>query len=144
MAESNLMEFRHEIISGGDEITVVRALTDIPGGRTLNVQKYRASLEKYAKAHPAASLAEAAYAGSPVGRETATGEYLVLPLSDAGEFELPEGVEAVGVLRGSVPLGDARGAIVTRGQVNWAAMPLKVPETVRAALPRIEFLYVAR
>lgn len=142
MVESNLGEFRQEIVSGGDEITVIKALGDIPGGRTLGVAKYRESLAELAAKRPDKGLAAAAYAGSPVGIEEASGEYVVLPLDDNGEFTLPAGVRAVGVLRNGVPLNDPRGGIVTRGQVNWAAMPLKVPAAVRAALPLIEFLYV--
>lgn len=142
MAESNLGAFRREVISGGDEVIVIRALADLPGGRTLSVARYAETLRAYAAAHPELELAEAAYAGSPVGLEAASGAYAVLPLDAQGAFMLPPGVAPVGVLRAGVPLDDPRGAIVTQGQVNWAAMPLKVPEAVRRALPLVEFLYV--
>lgn len=142
MAESNLGVYLQEIISGGDEITVVKNLSDLPGGRSLNVKKYKESLEKYVAKKPDAGLMAAAYAGSPVGLEKASGEYVVLPLDENGAFTLPAEVEPVGVLARGIPFNDPRGAIVTRGQINWAAMPLKVPAAVRNALPLVEFLYV--
>ena len=46
------------------------------------------------------------------------------------------------MVRASVPLDDPRAGIVTMGQVNWAAIPFRVPKALREAMPRLEFLHV--
>lgn len=144
MAESNLLRVDCEVVPGADAVTVVRDLGDLPGGRTLDVTEYRASLAAYRAAHPeAAAGGEAVYAGTPVGYDAGRKAYVALPLDAEGAFTLPSGARAVGVVKAGVPLADARAAVLTIGQVNWAAIPFRVPKAVRDALPRIEFLHVA-
>ena len=141
MGESDLGAYRRELTAAQDGITVVRALGDLPGGRTLEVEAYREALEAYARAHPGEAPMRAVYAGTPVGR-TAAGAYMALPMGADGAFTLPAQVEPVGVVRASVPLDDPRAGIVTMGQVNWAAIPFRVPKALREAMPRLGFLHV--
>lgn len=137
--------YREEVISANDGITIVQSVTDLPGGRTLSVKDYESSLNAWAAAHAeaAAGLAAAVYAGTPVGR-TDAGEYVPFTVGADGAFEAPADVLAVGVVRGTVPLNDARAAIVTSGMVNWASIPFKVPRAVREMFPRVEFINVAK
>lgn len=143
MAESNLGVYREDITTANDGIAIVQAVTDLPGGRTLEVAAYRESLEAYAAAHAEAGLAAAVYAGTPIGR-TEAGEYLPFAVGTDGAFTTPAGATPVGVARSTVRLNDPRVGIVTSGTVNWAAVPFKVGKEARAALPRLEFIHVAK
>ena len=143
MAESNLGVYREEITTANDGITIVQAVTDLPGGRTLAVAAYRESLAAYATAHAEAELAEAVYAGTPIGR-TEAGEYQPCPLGADGVFAAPTDAQPVGVARSTVRLSDPRVGIVTSGTVNWASIPLRVGKEARAALPRLDFIHVAK
>lgn len=143
MAESNLGVYREDITTANDGIAIVQAVTDLPGGRTLEVAAYRESLEAYAAAHAEAVLAAAVYAGTPIGR-TDAGEYLPFAVGADGAFTTPAGATPVGVARSTVRLSDPRVGIVTSGTVNWAAVPFKVGKEAREALPRLEFIHVAK
>lgn len=143
MAESNLGVYREDITTANDGIAIVQAVTDLPGGRTLEVAAYRESLEAYAAAHAEAGLAAAVYAGTPIGR-TEAGEYLPFAVGTDGAFTTPAGATPVGVARSTVRLNDPRVGIVTSGTVNWAAVPFRVSKEARAALPRLEFIHVAK
>ena len=96
MAESNLGVYREDITTANDGIAIVQAVTDLPGGRTLEVAAYRESLEAYAAAHAEAGLAAAVYAGTPIGR-TEAGEYLPFAVGTDGAFTTPAGATPVGV-----------------------------------------------
>ena len=63
-----------------------------------------------------------------------TGSPLAYNSKDAGD-------EFVGVLKASILVSDPRAAIVTSGQINAAASPYPVTDTIKNGLPRIEFLY---
>ena len=70
-----------------------------------------------------------------------TDTYSPLNVSD-GQYATPaEGLEYIGVLKCSVLVSDPRAAIVTMGQINAAASPYPVTDTIKAALPNIQFLY---
>lgn len=143
MAESNLGIYREDITTANDSITIVQAVTDLPGGRTLDVTAYRESLKEYAENNPEKGLAAAVFAGVPIGR-TEDGVYQPFPLGTDGVFDAPTDAQPVGVARSTVRLDDPRVGIVTSGTVNWAAIPLQVGKEAREALPRLEFIHVAK
>ncbi len=126
MATSNLNRDYHEIQSGNDSIVIIKALGDIPGGRTLNVEGFTPSVIK---------------AGHVI---IAKGEdYKPMPVSGAAYGTLPSGYTAVGVSKTTILTKDPRAAIVTIGQVNEAASPYPVTSAIKTALKNIQFLYGA-
>lgn len=111
-----------------DGIVIINALGDVPGGRTLDVSGV-------------ASGTEVLKAGHIIIKETATGVHKPLGVTAGAYNSLDSGEEYVGVLKASIPVDDPRAAIVTIGQINAAASPYPVTSTIKAGLPRIEFLY---
>ena len=118
------------MMSGKDNIVIINALTDIPGGRTLDVSGLPSGMKVL-------------QAGHIIVKTTSTGVYKPLGLTgtplaydskDAGD-------EFVGVLKASVLVSDPRAAIVTSGQINAAASPYTVTDTIKNGLPLIQFLY---
>lgn len=113
-----------------DCIVIVNALTDVPGGRTLDVSGLPSDMKVI-------------NAGHIIVKTTATGVHK--PLAATGTplayDSKAAGDEFVGVLKASIPVSDPRAAIVTSGQINAAASPFPVTETIKNGLPRIEFLY---
>lgn len=125
MATSNLNREAHEIHSGNDSIVIVKALGDIPGGRTLNVEGFDGTVVK---------------AGHVV---IAKGnDYKPMPVNGEAYGDLPEGYNYVGVVKATITTKDPRSAIVTLGQVNEAASPYPVTSAMKNAL-KIQFLYGA-
>lgn len=130
MPEANMNISQTQVATDKDCIVIVKALTDIPGGRTLDVSGLP-------------SGKEVINAGHIIVKTTATGVHKPLALNEAGTAyaSLSEGDEYVGVLKASIPVKDPRAAIVTSGQINAAASPYPVTDTIKNGLPRIEFLY---
>lgn len=130
MPEANLNKESNVVNTGKDGIVIINALTDIPGGRTLDVSGLPASV-KVLKA------------GHIIVKTTATGVHKPLGLtgSPLAYDSKDEGDEFVGVLKASIPVSDPRAAIVTSGQVNAAASPYPVTDTIKNGLPLIQFMY---
>ncbi|MCM1168903.1 MAG: hypothetical protein NC324_03100 [Bacteroides sp.] len=128
MPTSSLNYKSVEVHDGNDSIVIVKALGDIPGGRTLDVTGVAAGVE-YVRAGHILVQNTTTKAVSPLGVKD--GEYVALP---AGHVYL-------GVLKASVLVKDPRGAILTMGQVNAAASPYPVTDAIRNGLPNIQFLY---
>ncbi len=128
MTTANLNREKIELNDGLDAIVVVQAVSCLPGGRTLDVSGVADDVTAIRSGHVLV-MDTATKAVSPLGIED--GEYVAVP----------EGKKPVGVLKASVLKRDPRAAIVTAGQINAAASPAPVTEAIKAALPRIEWLY---
>ena len=125
MAEANLNLASEQIDTGKDSIVIVNALTDIPGGRTLDCTGFTGVLK----------------AGHVIVKTTSTGVYKPLGISGTSYAAKDSGDEWVGVLKASILVSDPRAAIVTSGQINAAACPYAITSTIKAGLPLIQFLY---
>lgn len=112
---------------GLDSIVIVNALTDIPGGRTLDVSGVAAGTTVLKAGH--------------IIVKKANGDYAPLGVSSDAYATPGSGETYAGVLRASILVSDPRAAIVTAGQINAAASPYPVTAAIKAGLPRIEFLY---
>ena len=124
-------EFNKEqiLIDGGkDSVVIVKALADIPGGRT------RAGAE-------VAAAGIVSRAGHIVVQDDTTTAVARLGVTGSAYDTLGEGKSYLGVLKVSVLKKDPRAAIVTMGQVNAAASPYPVTEEIKAGLPNIQFLF---
>lgn len=117
-----------EISDGLDGIVVVQALSQIPGGRTLDVSGLPADVTVIRSGHVLVEDKETK-AISPLG------------ITNGAYVSLPEGKKYRGVLKASVPKRAPFAAIITAGQINAAASPAPVTDEIKAALSRIEFLY---
>lgn len=126
MAESNLNQNMKVYGSGKDGICIIKCLTDIPGGRSLDVSRIPAENNVIAAGHIVISKA---------------GEYILLGVAGGKFAALAEGESYVGVLRTAIMRNDPRGAIVTAGQVNGACTPFPIDDAIVKGLPRIEFLF---
>ena len=130
MPEANLNLESMSVNAGKDNIVIINALTDIPGGATLDVSALPGSVKVL-------------NAGHIIIKTTATGVYKPLGLtgSPLAYDSKDAGDEFVGVLKASIPVSDPRAAIVTSGVINAAASPYPVTETIKSGLPLIQFLY---
>lgn len=128
MPQANMNISQSSIPTDKDGIVIINALGDVPGGRTLDVSGV-------------ASGTEVLKAGHIIIKVTATGVHKPLGVTAGAYDSLASGEEYVGVLKASIPVDDPRAAIVTIGQINAAASPYPVTSTIKAGLPRIEFLY---
>ena len=113
-----------QIDNSNDSIVIVKALGDIPGGRTLDMTGFSNGIK-----------------GGHIIIKLSTGVYAPMPVSGTSYDSLPASAEYVGVARYSVNASDPRCAIVTIGQVNAAACEFDV-SSIASNLPRIEFLYL--
>lgn len=127
MPTAKLNKASNEVNDGLDSIVIVNDLGDIPGGRTLDVSEVAADVSVIKSGHILVKN-DTTKAIKPLGVKT--GAY------DA----LPAGHSYCGVLKASVLKADPRAAILTIGQVNAAASPYPVTATIKAGLPRIEFI----
>lgn len=128
MATTNLNRDTHEIHSGNDGFVIVKALADIPGGRSLNVEDVASDVSAIKAGHIIIAKDE---------------DYKPMPVASSGTAygTLPTGYSYVGVLKTTIPVKDARAAILTIGQVNAAASPYPVTSAMKTALSHIQFLY---
>lgn len=111
-----------------DDIVIVKALADLPGGRTLDVS----NLPETATVIKAGNIIIEKPGSAPQA----------LPVGDDGTYAaLPAGFKPVGVLRATILKRDPRAAIITMGQINDAAAPARVTDALAQALPGIQFLY---
>lgn len=130
MPEANMNISESKVVTDKDNIVIIKALTDIPGGRTLDVSGLPSEMEVLKAGHIIVKTI-ATGVHKPLGL---TGSPLAYDSKDAGD-------EFVGVLKASILVRDPRAAIVTSGQINAAASPYPVTDTIKSGLPRIEFLY---
>lgn len=128
MTVANLNRTSIEVNDGLDSIVIVKDLTDIPGGRTLDVSGLAADMEVIKSGHILII-------------ETKTKTVKPLGVASGAYQTLPSGHSYLGVLKASVLRKDPRAAILTAGQVNAAASPYPVTDAIEKGLPRIEFLY---
>lgn len=114
---------------GNDGKVIIRDLADIPGGRALDVSNWTPSVVK---------------AGHIIKRNKETGAYAPLGITGSNNdayASLEANEEYAGVLKVSVLKAKAFAAIMTMGEVNAAASPYPVTDTIKAGLPQIKFLY---
>lgn len=127
MATANLNRDKVAVDDGNDSIVIVNDLGDIPGGRTLDVSSVASGTKEIRAGH--------------IIITKANGEYAPLGVSSGAYASLSSGEAYAGVLKHSVTVEDPRAAILTIGQVNAAASPYPVTDTIKNGLPRIQFLY---
>lgn len=127
MATANLNRDKVVVDDGNDSIVIVNDLGDIPGGRTLDVSSVASGTNVIRAGH--------------IVITKSNGEYAPLGVSDGAYASLSNGEAYAGVLKHSVTVEDPRAAILTIGQVNAAASPYPVTDTIKSGLPRIQFLY---
>ena len=126
MAVVNLNRDSFLIDDGNDAKVIIRDLADIPGGRALDVTGWDDDVIR---------------AGHIIKKDSTTGEYAPLGISDGAYVELGDDEVAVGVLKTSILKSKPFGAIMTMGEVNAAAAPYPVTESLASALPHIYFHY---
>lgn len=127
MVTANLKREDLHISDGLDSIVVIQALSELPGGRTLDVSK-------------AGEGVRVVRSGHVLVIDKETGDICPLNITE-GKYESLDGRKVAGVLKYSVSINDPRAAIVTAGQINEAASPAPVTDEIKAAMPRIEWLY---
>ena len=128
MPTANLTRERIELTDGLDSIVVVQALSEIPGGRTLDVSGLAADVESVKSGHVLV-IDTKTKAVSPLG------------ITEGAYDTLPTGKKYYGVLKFSVLKRDPRAAIITAGQINVAASPAPVTDAIKTGLPLIQWLY---
>lgn len=128
MPTANLNRKQVEVNDGLDSIVIVKDLGDIPGGRSLDVSGVASDVEYLRSGHILVKN-DTDNSVSPLG------------VSEGAYVALPSGHSYLGVLKASIPVKDARAAILTVGQVNAAASPYPVTAEIKAGLPNIQFLY---
>lgn len=128
MAVADLNKTSIEVNDGLDSIVIVKDLTDVPAGRTLDVSGVDAGVEVIKSGHI-------------LIRDDKTKAVKPLGVTSGAYQTLPAGHSYLGVLKASVLKKDPRAAILTAGQVNAAASPYPVTDAIEKGLPRIEFLY---
>lgn len=128
MSTANLNREQIVLNDGLDSIVVVQSLSEIPGGRTLDVSGVASDVDAIKSGHILV-IDEKTKEVSPLG--ITSGKY------DA----IGSGKKAYGVLKCTVLKRDPRAAIITAGQINVAASPAPVTDEIKSALPRIGFLY---
>ena len=129
MATVNLNRDNYLIDDGNDAKIIVADLADVPGGRALDVSSWTPDVIR---------------AGHIIKHNTATDEYAPLGLTGSNNdtyASLSDNEEYAGVLKVSILKSKAFAAILTVGEVNAAAAPYAVSDTIKAGLPQIKFLY---
>lgn len=125
MAEINLNRQDILVDDGNESIVVVRDLADIPGGRALDVTGFEGDIIQ---------------AGHVIKRVTSDDTYAPLGVSEGNYVALSGDEEYAGILKCSVTKDKPAASILTMGQVNAAACPYPVTETIKAGLPQIKFV----
>lgn len=129
MAVADLNTAEIQVNSSKDNIIIREVISTVVGGRTLNVTGF---------------TPEIIYAGHPIIKETATGDYKPLPI-DAGGLKyatLPGGHTYVGICDKTTLKKLPTVGILTRGEVNYKAAYhdyVDILSAIKTALPRISF-----
>lgn len=129
MAFVNLDRDEYLLDDGNAGKVIIRDLADIPGGRALDVTNWSADTIK---------------SGHIIKHNTVTDEYAPLGVTGSNNDEyasLEADEEYAGVLKVAVLKSKPAAAIMTMGEVNAAASPYPVTDTIKAGLPQIKFLY---
>ncbi len=113
------------IDDGNDYKVIVRDLADVPGGRTLDVASWSDEVIR---------------AGHVIKHNTSTDVYSPLGISEGAYVSLEANEEYMGVLKTSITKARPFAPIMTMGEVNAAASPYPVTDTIKAGLPTIKFL----
>lgn len=125
---ANLNREKIELNDGLDCIVVVQSLSEIPGGRTLDVSALGEDVLSVKSGHILV-IDDKTKVVSPL--EIESGKYKAVS----------EGKTVYGVLKATVLKRNPQAAIITAGQINVAASPAPVTDEIKKALPRIGFLY---
>lgn len=128
MPTADLKREKVELNDGLDSIVVVQAISHIPGGRTLDVSGVAADVTSIKSGHVLVV-------------DTKTKAVSPLGITDGAYDALPSGKAYYGVLKATVLKRSPLASIITAGQINVAASPAPVTAAIKAALPRIEWLY---
>lgn len=129
MSYVNLDRDEYLLDDGNAGKVIIRDLADIPGGRALDVTNWSDDVIK---------------SGHIIKHNTVTDEYAPLGVSGSSDdaYEsLGDNEEYAGVLKVAVLKSKPAAAIMTMGEVNAAASPYPVTDTIKAGLPTIKFLY---
>ena len=114
---------------GNDGKVIIRDLADIPGGRALDMSGWTPDVLK---------------AGHIIKHNKSTDVYSPLGITGSENdtyASLEDNEEYAGVLKCSILKSKPFAAIMTMGEVNAAASPYAVSDTIKAGLPQIKFLY---
>lgn len=125
------LNYDRKEIGGFDSIIIVKDLTDIPGGVTLDVTGV---------------TADTIPGGTVLKITTATGVVAPLGQATAGTYDaLGQGEAYYGILKYSVTKTQPFAAVLRAGTVNAGAAAIAVgapiTDTIKAGLPRIDFIY---
>ena len=129
MSYVNLDRDEYFVSDGNAGKVIIRDLADIPGGRALDVSNW---------------TPDNILAGHIIKHNTVTDVYAPLGVtgSDNDTYaSLEANEEYAGVLKVAVMKTKPFAAIMTMGEVNAAASPYAVTDTIKAGLPQIKFLY---
>lgn len=124
MAYSDLIKKRVTVSTGKDSIIFQECLTDIPGGRTLDVTNWE----------------EDTIEAGHVIIKTSGGEYTPLGLTEGAYGSIPTGAEVIGLLKTTIEKNDAQAAIVTSGSVNEPALPYELTSNLKTKLKGFQFI----
>lgn len=123
---NDLTPKKNQIVFGDDSIVILKYISGIKGGRTLDVTGFAGSVVK---------------AGHVI--IVKDGVYAPMPLNGEVYAELPEGYAYAGVLYRSIPAAKPAASIMTWGEVNSVAMPYpmdSILEAFKVACPHIDFI----
>ena len=115
--------------NGNDGKVIIRDLADIPGGRALDMSGWTPDVLK---------------SGHIIKHNTSTDVYSPLGVTGSNNdtyASLGDYEEYAGVLKCTILKSKPAAAIMTMGEVNAAASPYAVSDTIKAGLPQIKFLY---
>lgn len=130
---SNYVDLSSEVTLQNDSPVIVKQLAGLPGGRALDLSKYKNSKDG----------TDLVRAGHLIVRDTKTNTISPLDVDAQGAYvDVPTTAELIGVLAYGVSKQDPRCAVLTAGQVNGNLLPYKLKEGTKEKLPRIEFLYI--
>lgn len=110
--------------TGKESIVIIDNFQSIRGGKTLDVTGLAADVIE---------------AGHVIIKDTVSGDYKPMPVSDAAYAALPASHEYAGILIASVLKAKPFAAIMVRGTVNQAAAPYSITADIKTALPLIYF-----
>lgn len=128
MATVNLSNESQQVITGNDNIAIVRSFATVRGGRSLDVTGF---------------APEVISAGHVIIMETATNEYKPMPVNAGATayVALPAGHVYAGILVASILKNKAFAAIMTQGTINPVACPYDfatIASAFKTAVPLID------
>lgn len=127
MAQVKLNEEQMRVDTSLDNVTIIRCLELVVGGRVLDTSSFKGEVIK---------------AGHIIIRDkNNTKEYKPMPVNAQGKAyeSLPSNHEVVGVAYCSILASKPLASIMVRGTVNKATSPYPLTEELEQALPLIRF-----